>query len=295
MITSPRAPVILMPASVHAMGVSRAFLESSALKRGECKSGPGKTSGAVGHMRTDNRAENPPNKVNNSARPWHVPAHRSVIRRGLRRGGLPAVRAVAPRLQTGYTLTHPNFPEEHRVGKENMSLEKITTQPEFDMEYYMEISGLMRIEQELAELLEKYWFKWETQLKAFKMEPTKQDAEDGFLLVYLDEDTEAEVQAAFEANSQHGFAYHNLAITLVLSAAQSVIPELIGGCMPLPTPSREARKKFKKLGLEWDDKGAMNRTYAVFTPYPYRGGCEVCHSCDTCPSSQMREIGKMEE
>ena len=33
----------------------------------------------------------------------------------------------------------------------------------------------------------------------------------------------------------------------------------------------------------------MNRIYAVFTPYPYRGGCEVCHSCDTCPSSQARE------
>ena len=82
---------------------------------------------------------------------------------------------------------------------------------------------------------------------------------------------------------------------LVMSAAQSVMPELIGGCVPLPTPGREARKKFKKLGLEWDDKGAMNRTYAVFTPYPYRGGCEVCHSCDTCPSSQAREIGRMEE
>lgn len=181
------------------------------------------------------------------------------------------------------------------MGKENMSLDKIQTQPEFDLEYYMEISGLMRIEQPLAELLEKYWTKWEGQIKAYRMDPTRKDADDGFLLVYLDEDTEAEVQKAFEENAQHGFAFHHLAITLVLSAAQSVMPELIGGCMPMPTPSREARKKFKKLGLEWNENSTMNRTYVVFTAYPYKGGCETCHSCDTCPSSQMREIGRMED
>ena len=181
------------------------------------------------------------------------------------------------------------------MGKENMSLDKIQTQPEFDLEYYMEISGLMRIEHELAELLEKYWTAWEKELKSFRMEPTKADADDGFLLVYLDEDTENAVQRAFEENTKFGFAFHNLAITLVMSAAQSVMPELIGACVPQPTPSRQAKKKFKKLGLEWDDSGKMNRNYAVFTPYPYKGGCEVCHSCDTCPSSQMREIGKTPE
>jgi hypothetical protein len=180
------------------------------------------------------------------------------------------------------------------VGKENMSLDKIAVQPEFDLEYYMEISGLMRIEQGLADLLEKYWTTWERQVKAFRMEPTAKDADDGFLLVYLDKDTEEEVQRAFEENAHHGFAFHHLAITLVMCSAQSVMPELIGGCMPLPTPSREARKKFKKLGLEWKDDGTMNRTYVVFTPYPYKGGCEVCHSCDTCPSSQMRTIGTLE-
>jgi len=181
------------------------------------------------------------------------------------------------------------------MGKENMTLSKIRTEPEFDLEYYMEISGLMRLDHELTDLLEKYWTRWEAEIKAFTMEPTQSGANDGFLLVYLDEDAEAQVQKAFEEHSQHGFAFHHLAITLVLCAAQSVMPELIGGCMPLPTPTREARKKFKKLGLEWNEEGSMNRTYAVFTPYPYRGGCEVCHSCDTCPSSQTREFGKPAE
>jgi len=176
------------------------------------------------------------------------------------------------------------------VGKEKSSLDAIQTAPEFDLEYYMEISGLMRVEQELMELLEQYWKKWGAQVKAYQMEPTKPGAGDGFLLVYLDEDVEAEVQQAFERAPQHGFAFHNLAITLALSAAQSVMPELIGACMPMPTPSREAKKKFKKLGLEWNEEGKMNRNYMVFTAYPYQGGCEVCHSCDTCPSSQVREI-----
>ncbi|KAF0234938.1 MAG: hypothetical protein FD177_501 [Desulfovibrionaceae bacterium] len=178
------------------------------------------------------------------------------------------------------------------MGKENMSLEKIETQPEFDMEYYMEISGLMRLERELTELLEHYWDKWQGQVQAYKMEPS--DGQDGFLLVYLDAQTESEVQQAFEKNSHHGFAFHHLAITLVMCAAQSVMPELIGGCMPLPTPTREVKKKFKKLDLEWDDKGCLNRIYAVFTGYPYKGGCEDCYSCDTCPSSQTREIGRID-
>lgn len=176
------------------------------------------------------------------------------------------------------------------MGKENMSLEKTAVTAEFDLEYYMEISGLTRIDQPLMELVEAYWTQWRPLVQAYKMEPTREGADDGFLLVYLDEATEALVQQAFEAHSQHGFAFHNLAITLVMSAAQSVMPELIGGCVPLPTPDREAKKKFKKLGLEWNDAGTLNRTYAVFTPYPYKGGCEVCHSCDTCPSSTVMEI-----
>ena len=176
------------------------------------------------------------------------------------------------------------------MGKENMTLENVRTEPEFDLEYYMEISGLTRIDHELTELLEAYWTKWEPEIKAFKMEPAH--GGDGFLLVYLDADTEADVQRAFEEHSGHGFAFHHLAITLVLSAAQSVMPELAGGCMPLPNPTREARKAFKKLGLEWNEEGSMNRSYAVLTPYPYKGGCETCRSCDTCPSSQTREFGK---
>lgn len=176
------------------------------------------------------------------------------------------------------------------MGKEKSSLDAIQTAPEFDIEYYMEISGLMRVEGELTALIAQYWSKWEKEIKAFRMEPSAPGVNDGFLLVYLDAAIEDEVQRAFETAPQHGFAFHNLAITLTLSAAQSVMPELVGACMPMPTPSREAKKKFKKLGLEWDDEGKMNRNYVVYTAYPYQGGCEVCHSCDTCPSSQVREI-----
>lgn len=176
------------------------------------------------------------------------------------------------------------------MGKEKMRLEKMTVEPSFDLEYFMEISGLMRVDHDLMELIERYWSDWTKALQAYRMEPTRSDGDDGFLLVYLDEDSENQVQQAFEANPHHGFAFHNLAITLVMSAAQSLMPELAGGCVPMPTPDREAKKKFKKLGLEWNETGSMNRSYAVFTPYPYRGGCEVCHSCDTCPSSTVMEI-----
>lgn len=176
------------------------------------------------------------------------------------------------------------------MGKKSQSLEKIKTSPEFDLEYYLEISGLSRLDQELMEQLENYWQAWKRGLCAYRLDPSLPDGDDGFLLVYLEEAAEHAAQKAFEEAPEHGFAFHNLAITLVMCAAQSVMPELIGACMPMPTPTGEARKKLRKLGLIWSEDGTFNRSYAVFTPYPYRGGCEVCHSCDTCPSSQVMEI-----
>jgi hypothetical protein len=32
----------------------------------------------------------------------------------------------------------------------------------------------------------------------------------------------------------------------------------------------------------------VNRKYAVLTPYPYTGGCEVCYLSDSCPKSTAK-------
>ena len=63
-----------------------------------------------------------------------------------------------------------------------------------------------------------------------------------------------------------------------MQTAAGFIPEVAqGGCAPLPRPSKDIRRAFEKLGLEWNEEGTVNRQYAVFTPMPYAGGCKVCH------------------
>jgi hypothetical protein len=67
------------------------------------------------------------------------------------------------------------------------------------------------------------------------------------------------------------------------------VPELqTGKCAPLPRPGEGILAAFEELGLTWNEEGSVNRKYAVLTPYPYTGGCEVCHLSATCPKSTAR-------
>jgi hypothetical protein len=76
---------------------------------------------------------------------------------------------------------------------------------------------------------------------------------------------------------------------MVMNAAAQLVPELEEGhCAPLIEPSREMRKKLAEGNLEWNPEGTMNRQYAVFTPHPYRGGCEICMLKEACPKSRVR-------
>ena len=98
------------------------------------------------------------------------------------------------------------------------------------------------------------------------------------------------MEEAWQTSQADGMFFHNLAITLVMSAAQSLIPEMEdGACAPLPRPGEEVLEFFKARGLEWNQSiNAINRQYAVYTPMPYRGGCELCMQSDSCPNSTLK-------
>ncbi len=166
----------------------------------------------------------------------------------------------------------------------------LTPKPEFDVIYFMEICGETRVEHALLEKLENAWTDWQDRLHAYKLQPTGMQDEEGFLFIYLTEGVEDMVEEAWQKSQSEGMFFHNLAITLVMSAAQSLIPEMLTGCAPLPKPGQEVLSFFTKRGLEWNPAtGSLDRQYAVYTPLPYRGGCEICMQSSTCPNSTTRQ------
>lgn len=161
-------------------------------------------------------------------------------------------------------------------------------QPEFDMMYFMEVAGETRIEGDMLEDFEEYWNKWtQNNLNAYELKNT--EGEGSFVLIYLDQDVDDAIEGIWQDSPTHGLLFHALAITIVMSSAQGFVPELQdGNCAPLPRPGEGVLGAFKELDLTWNDEGTINRKYAVLTPYPYTGGCEVCYMSDTCPKSTVR-------
>ena len=172
------------------------------------------------------------------------------------------------------------------------------------MMIYMEISGSNRIEQKTLELFETSWSAWKDLFKAFKFLPGEgrakarrsvadaandADTRPGHVLMYLEKDVEEAVEAAWRRSPSEGFALHNLAISMVMTGVRQVVPEVdAGACAPLQSPDRDIRRRFEKMGLEWNEAGNVNRQYAVFTPQPYVGGCEICMMRESCPKSRVR-------
>lgn len=165
----------------------------------------------------------------------------------------------------------------------------IEIDPEFDLFFYLELSSQTRLENDLLGRLEQSWNRWRPMLRAYSL-PSPAGQDKARLLLFLDQAVEEEVEGLWQTSPSEAFAFHNLAIAMVMGAARQLVPELaMGGCAPLPRPDRETRKTFKKLGLVWSEEGAVNRSYAVFTPMPYIGGCEICHMKSTCPKSAFRD------
>lgn len=160
--------------------------------------------------------------------------------------------------------------------------------PEFDIMFFMEIAGETRIDQEMMNDFQPYWDKWAANnINAFEL--SNPEGEGKFLLIYLDEEVENTIDGMWQDSPTHGLLFHALAITMVMSSAQGFIPELMDGqCAPLPRPGEGILGAFQELGLTWNDEGTVNRKYAVLTPYPYNGGCEICYMSDTCPKSTTK-------
>jgi len=171
----------------------------------------------------------------------------------------------------------------------SIKAQALKPEPEFDMEYYLALTGETRIDHGLLEKLERHWNAWLPHMRAYKLAPGGDTRASGHLIAWLDAPVEEAVEELWQTSPFDGMAAHNLAICLVMQTAAGFIPQVAqGGCAPLTRPSRDLRRAFDKLGLEWNEEGTVNRQYAVFTPMPYAGGCKVCFLKESCPKSTER-------
>lgn len=166
-------------------------------------------------------------------------------------------------------------------------LNKLDPKPEFDMWFYAELSGETRFSQDLMDEFEPRWDSWLEKINAYEISNT--EGSGNFMLIYLDKEVDEEIDAIWDDSPTMGLSFHNLAVCMVMTAAKSLMPELEDGkCAPLPRAGLGVQEAVEALGIEWTSENAINRKYAVYTPYPYSGGCEICTMSNSCPNSTMR-------
>lgn len=162
----------------------------------------------------------------------------------------------------------------------------VAVQPEFDLFTYCELSGENRLDNELLEEIEPRFDDWQRHLKAYRLAPAGAEADaPGYVILWLEKEVEDEIEGIWQDSPSAGMAFHNLAIHMVMSAVQNLVPQLAEkGCAPLPKPGKDAVAAFKKLGLEWSKEGTVSRKFAVFTNMPALAGCGACMLKAKCTS-----------
>jgi hypothetical protein len=127
-------------------------------------------------------------------------------------------------------------------------------------------------------------------LKAWRVkDPAGEGGGDGFLLLAIAAETEAIFSEMFARSPSRGYLAQALATRLLTRAAATLVPELAShGCAPLVAPPMAVREALASLGVKWMEPGSMSRAWALLTPMPYRGGCEVCLLAVDCPRKTGR-------
>lgn len=193
--------------------------------------------------------------------------------------------AATPAAKPAVKPAAKKAPAQKPVGP--IQVEAVEAHPEFDLFAYCELSGETRIEHDLLEELEPRFDTWaEKYLRAYKITDPAAPGEGGHIILWLEEPVEEEIEGIWQDSPGAGMAFHNLAIHMVMTAAQNVVPELADkGCAPLPKPTAGILKAFEKLGLVWNKEGTVNRQFAVFTRMPYSAGCSICILRPKCPNA----------
>lgn len=165
------------------------------------------------------------------------------------------------------------------------SYETLEPKPWFDLETYMMLSQSKRVEASTVELVESLWEKWRQHLRAKRITVGSVS----YLLVWLEEAVEQEVNAMWEDSPSQSFTMNSLAQAILMATVRELVPEVAGNsCAPVPKPTSGLKAALEEIGLPWKDSSTLARQFAMLTYYPFKGGCTICYLKDECPSNTMR-------
>ncbi len=158
--------------------------------------------------------------------------------------------------------------------------------PYFDLELFLLTAGETRLGGRETEECLLFWEQW----SAFLACKTVAAQNRTFLAVWLGEEVETAVDAAWEASPSRGFLLNALAQTLCMCAVHERIPEIEeAGCAPVPAPDMDLARALTDAGLPARPPADMEggllfaRRFAVVTRIPFSGACEICALLPSCP------------
>ncbi|NLW81552.1 MAG: hypothetical protein GXY42_07765 [Desulfovibrionales bacterium] len=154
----------------------------------------------------------------------------------------------------------------------------LPTQPDFDFSTFLFLAQIDEVgPQEMLAVLET-WERWLPHLKVFRLGERK-----GYVLVFLEEPVEREVDEIWSRSPSEGFKHEAIAQTMIMGTLKALMPELgEKECAPVPEPGKPLRRTLEKIGISMQESGALSRKYSTITPCPYRHGCERCFLKDSC-------------
>ena len=162
------------------------------------------------------------------------------------------------------------------------TVKELEATPYFDLELLMATSQESRIGSDMMAELAEAWDRWLPHARASQIETPS----GGFLLAWLEEPVEDEVDGQWEDAPSKAFMYNALAQVMCMGIVHALLPEVEDvGCAPAPLPTDTLADALEQAGVSYMVMGepGLSRRFAVATYYPFRGGCEICALKPSCP------------
>ena len=160
----------------------------------------------------------------------------------------------------------------------------IAVAPYFDLELLMDTCQEARIDGAVMEKLADAWDRWLPLVKARRI----QCGNESYLLVWLLESVEEDVDEKWEQAPSEAFIFNALAQVLCMGVTHALLPQVEDlGCAPVPRPTNMLGAALEAERVPYLVMGepGLARRYAVVTHYPFRGGCEICMLQEQCPKN----------
>lgn len=160
------------------------------------------------------------------------------------------------------------------------TISPLTSPHAFDRTAFCEFSRAGDLPAAEAQWLAGLWESFDARLHAHSVVNSTRS----WLLAWLDESVEIEVDRLWGPSPRRGYLAHCLALSRLMALAADQVPEVAAtGCAPVPEPTPEVAQAAEELGLFITPEHTLSRRYALLTPAPYAGGCDVCFLHGNCP------------